>query len=98
MGLLALSLNITSFPFALRLVVDLIRQGSIFSYIVVEVVWLCEFPCLVKFLYIDYYQLFFGFFGCQADLMPPGQIVNLRMHSRANQLAILGFSVGVTLH
>lgn len=98
MELLALSLNIISSPFVLRLVVDLLRQGSIFSYIVVEIVWLCEFPCLVKFLYVDCYQLFFGFFGCQADLMPPGQTVNLRMHSRASHLAILGFSVGVTLH
>ena len=29
--------------------------------------------------------------------MPPGRMVKLRLHSRASQIAILGFSVGVTL-
>jgi hypothetical protein len=48
MGLLALSLNTISSPFALRLVVDLLRQGSIFSYIVTEIAWLCKFLCLVE--------------------------------------------------
>jgi hypothetical protein len=48
MGLSALSLNTISSPFAFRLVVDLLRQGSIFSYIVVEIVWLCKFLCLIE--------------------------------------------------
>jgi hypothetical protein len=39
-GLLAVSLNTISSPFSPRLVVDLLRQGSFFSYIVVEIVWL----------------------------------------------------------
>ena len=43
MGLLAVSLNTISSPLSPRLVVDLLRQGSFFSYIVVEIVWLCEF-------------------------------------------------------
>jgi len=48
MRLLALILNIILFPFVLRLFVDFFRQGSIFSYIVVEVVWLCKFLCLIE--------------------------------------------------
>jgi len=37
---LALATSLLSFTVAIMLVVDLLRQGSIFSYIVVEVVWL----------------------------------------------------------
>jgi hypothetical protein len=43
MGLLALSLNTISSLFAFRLVIDCFRHGSIFSYIVVEIVLLCKF-------------------------------------------------------
>ena len=48
MGFLALSLNTIFSPFVLRLVIDYFRHGSIFSYIVVEIVWLCKLFCLIK--------------------------------------------------
>lgn len=46
--MLALLLNAISSPFVLRLVVDILRQGSFFSYIVVEIVWLCKFVSLIE--------------------------------------------------
>ena len=30
------------FPLAFRFVIDKLRQGSVFSYIVVEISWLCK--------------------------------------------------------
>jgi hypothetical protein len=42
MGQSAFPLNTISSPFALRLVVDILRQGSFLSWIVVEIVWLCK--------------------------------------------------------
>ena len=36
-------------PFALRFLIDMDRQGSFFSYIVLEISWLCKFLCLARF-------------------------------------------------
>lgn len=35
-------------PLALRFVIDKHRQGSVFSYIVVEISWLCKVLCLTR--------------------------------------------------
>ena len=48
MQLLAVSLNTVSSSLALRFVIDMLRQGSIFSYIVVEISWLCKFLCFTR--------------------------------------------------
>jgi len=31
-----------------RFLIDMIRQGAIFSYVVVEIVWLCKFLCITE--------------------------------------------------
>ena len=60
MELLAWLLNTISSPFALRFVVDIRRQGSFFSYIVVEIVWLCKFLCLIEYCMLTVISYPFG--------------------------------------
>jgi hypothetical protein len=43
------------------LVIDMFRQGSFLSYIVVEIAWLCKFLCLAKFCMLTGISYSLGF-------------------------------------
>jgi hypothetical protein len=50
------------------------RQGALFSYIIVEIVWLCEFLFIAEVLSLTVGSGPLGFSGCRVVLMPPGPI------------------------